>query len=220
MKAATATRVYNVTYWVTGAVVRNRYALFVLVLLVVLTLMSCSGMPKSPYPVIAVPHDTTTAAPAALPVVDYSTPPRVTGTWPTSCHARGALPDAACTPGSIAPRARNEVCMSGFELTKRPSGTDAAKTKAMVAYGVPTADRSRTELDHLVPLSLGGSNDVTNLWPELSDIPNAGFRNSKDAVERRVLTAVCRAAKPVPLDKAQLAMAHDWTTALRELGLT
>lgn len=184
---------------------------FVLALVALAAVSACSTAPGPP--AIVVPY--TTTPPAALAVVDYTTPPRVTGSWPPTCRARGVLPDPACTPGSVGPRTRAEVCATGFEKTERPSGTDAAKTKAMAAYGVSTADRARTELDHLVPLSLGGSNDATNLWPEVSDIPSGGFRNTKDDVERKILAAVC--TNGLPLDRAQAAMAHDWTTALSTL---
>lgn len=78
----------------------------------------------------------------------------------------------------------------------------------MSAYGVTGVN----ELDHLVPLELGGSSDVSNLWPEPGPIPNP-----KDRIENAVRRAVC--AGKVPLALAQHAMAADWTTAERVLGL-
>jgi hypothetical protein len=62
------------------------------------------------------------------------------------------------------------------------------------------------ELDHLVPLELGGSNDMTNFWVEAGHIPNP-----KDAVENR-LHAEARAGK-ISLHTAQLDIAHNWMTA-------
>jgi hypothetical protein len=72
------------------------------------------------------------------------------------------------------------------------------------------------ELDHLVPLELGGSNDAGNLWPEPDDHP-AGAVNSKDLVENALNTAVCTGK--VTLTAAQTAIAAEWTTALSRLGL-
>ena len=163
-------------------------------------------------------------APAGLMVIDYTMtrPPTVTGTWAgKTCHLSGRLPDPFCTPGSVAPRAREQVCVPGFSMQVRPtsSNADRAKTAALRAYGLQYVDRKTVELDHLVPLSLGGSNDVTNLWPERSDIPNAGFRNRKDAVEDKIHDAVCRAGSRIALEDAQSALAHDWTTALTVLGV-
>jgi hypothetical protein len=77
-------------------------------------------------------------------------------------------------------------------------------------YG--TLAGERTELDHLVPLELGGSNDATNLWPEYPPSPNP-----KDKVEDALNHAVCDGK--VSLARAQAAMASDWMTADKRLGL-
>ncbi len=37
-------------------------------------------------------------------------------------------------------------------------------------YGVPERCRRQYTIDHFVPLSMGGSNEKTNLWPEHKDI--------------------------------------------------
>src|SRR6266704_2496100 len=129
---------------------------------------SVPTFPNAPTSTAAVPSASstlTTAAANPLRVVDYTAPPTVTGRWAGSCSVRGALPDPRCTPGSVGPRAQAQVCASGFEKTERPSGTERAKLSAMAAYSIPLTKRSTTELDHLVPLSLGGSNDSTDLWP-------------------------------------------------------
>ena len=168
------------------------------------------------------PSPVTSSKPTSLRVLDYTTPPTVTGAWPTSCTVKAKLPDARCTPGSVGPRTAAQVCTVGFEKGVRPSGAEAAKTKSMAAYHVPAAMRGTTELDHLVPLSLGGSNDVSNLWPEASDLIGAGFRNSKDTTEAKLLAAVCHprvGAKHVNLPAAQSAIAANWQTALATLGI-
>jgi hypothetical protein len=40
------------------------------------------------------------------------------------------------------------------------------KTKIYEAYQIPKKCRSHYTIDHLVPLSIGGSNHKENLWPE------------------------------------------------------
>ena len=44
--------------------------------------------------------------------------------------------------------------------------TDLEKQKVANAYGVPRADWSKYEFDHLIPLNAGGSDDAENIWPQ------------------------------------------------------
>lgn len=138
-----------------------------------------------------------------------------------SCHTRdgGRLPDHSCTPGSIDPAVtqatiRSTICRRGWTAKVRPpeSQTEHAKFRvAYPAYHLPGGAVS--ELDHLVPLELGGSNDITNLWPETGSVPNP-----KDKVENALSHAVC--AGKVSLAAAQNAIASDWLTATARLGTT
>lgn len=105
------------------------------------------------------------------------------------------------------------ICASGYTSTVRPpeSQTQAFKfDDAYPAYGV--ASGTQTELDHLVPLELGGDNDAANLWPEVPPTPNP-----KDSVENALNAAVCDGR--VSLASAQRAIAQDWLTAEAHLGL-
>ena len=85
---------------------------------------------------------------------------------------------------------------------------------AFRVYGIQdTAYNAKySELDHLVPLELGGSNDATNLWPEMGKRPNP-----KDSVETALKHAVCKGT--VTLAAAQQAIATNWHTAESTLGL-
>jgi hypothetical protein len=138
-----------------------------------------------------------------------------------SCHARdgGKLPDPACTPGSIDPAVtrkdiRSTICKSGWTATVRPPESQTEYAKYHVAYPAYHIKHSAvSELDHLVPLELGGSNDITNLWPEVGKQPNA-----KDKVEDALNRAVCEGK--ASLAAAQSAIASDWITAEAKLGLT
>jgi hypothetical protein len=151
----------------------------------------------------------------------------VTGQVPGSCQQRTAsngqpLPDPTCTPGVVSAEVTqgnidSTICKSGYTETIRPpeSETEAFKKKIMIAYQEP-GSLSDYELDHLVSLELGGSNDAGNLWPEHNDHP-AGAINSKDLVENALKKAVC--SGQVTLAAAQTAIATDWTTALARLGV-
>jgi hypothetical protein len=138
-----------------------------------------------------------------------------------SCHARdsGKLPDRTCTPGSIDPAVTQKdihstICKSGWTAKVRPPESQTEYAKYHVAYPAYHIKHSAvSELDHLVPLELGGSNDITNLWPEVGKQPNP-----KDKVENSLNHAVCEGK--VSLAAAQNAIASDWITAEAKLGLT
>lgn len=141
---------------------------------------------------------------------------------PRQCHTadKNTLPDPKCTPGSIDPAVTQAnihatICKRGWTAKVRPPETQTEHAKFDVsypAYGFPATDSPRSEEDHLVPLEVGGSNDITNLWPELGPVPN-----SKDSVEALLNSAVC--AGTVPLAAAQRAIAANWHTAGKVLGI-
>jgi hypothetical protein len=196
---------------------------FALVALAAVVVGCGSPTPPRVPKVAATPQTTTQITPTGVLVVPASN--HVTGTDPGHCTARGKLPDPVCTPGSI----RSDVDPNHLELTVCHPGWAAsilppnaefarAKTASMHDYGIPAAQRSVTEYDHEIPRSLGGSNDRTNLWAQVSDEPGRGVNNSKDTVETRVHLAVCRGT--VPWRDAVLAFSRDWTTAERTLGVT
>ena len=48
----------------------------------------------------------------------------------------------------------------------RWSAGDRGGDKIGAAYGIPQAQWSNYEFDHYLPLGIGGSNDLQNLWPQ------------------------------------------------------
>jgi hypothetical protein len=125
--------------------------------------------------------------------------------------ARGALdldhPDPGLTPGAVLPGVTAAaVCASGYTATVRDVPS-SLKDRVYTEYGIARPAPGAYEIDHLVALELGGSNEITNLWPE----PASGPDNShdKDAVENRLHALVCGAA--ISLAVAQNAIVH-WDT--------
>ena len=106
------------------------------------------------------------------------------------------LPDPRCTPGSISPlvtatNLNKTICRDGYSASVRPPEqlTEPAKYALMAAYGV-TGSPSDYEFDHLVPLELGGSSNIENLWPQPNQGSPSTFNryshyglNAKDGVE-------------------------------------
>jgi hypothetical protein len=100
--------------------------------------------------------------------------------------------------------------------------TEPAKYKLLAAYSMPASDASSTEADHLIPLSVGGSSDVANLWPEPDHdkgfyARSATTQNDKDLLEADARDAICRGQ--ITLAAAQHAFATDWTTVATLLGM-
>jgi hypothetical protein len=180
-----------------------------------------AAMPsRRPVSSLASPARHRTRHRAAAHLVTVHDPGRVTGTLSGPCQARdqGRLPDGRCTPGAVDPAVTqadigSTICTTGYTERVRPpeSQTEDFKfSQAYPAYGIAAGTTS--ELDHLVPLELGGANDAANLWPEAGPLPNP-----KDAVEDALKTAVCDGE--VRLARAQRAIARDWETAQTRLGL-
>ncbi|UZJ26841.1 hypothetical protein RHODO2019_18330 (plasmid) [Rhodococcus antarcticus] len=141
---------------------------------------------------------------------------------PGTCHARavqnGTLPDPACTPGAVDPHVTQAtigttICRrGGYTSTVRPpaSVTSTEKKSTLRAYN-DRGPSSSYELDHLVPLELGGSpNSPRNLWPEPGAAPNP-----KDTLETALHDLVC--AHRMTLADAQNTIATDWVGAYRQV---
>jgi hypothetical protein len=93
----------------------------------------------------------------------------------------------------------------------RPSESQTEHAKFDVSYpAYVVSHKTKSEEDHLVSLELGGSNDITNLWPEVGKLPNP-----KDKVENDLHDAVC--SGQVSLSAAQEAIASNWETAEAKL---
>lgn len=146
-------------------------------------------------------------------------PGQVTGTLHGHCHTRdrGLLPDRSCTPGAIDPVVTQAnigatICRSGYTDTVRPPESQTETFKWDVAEPAYGQHHVYGELDHLVPLELGGANDARNLWVEAGSLPN-----SKDDVENALNKAVCDGR--VPLREAQREIARNWLKAAAALGV-
>jgi hypothetical protein len=127
----------------------------------------------------------------------------------SGCQAKGGLPDSACTPGAIFSTAtRAQICESGYAKNVRDV-PESEKTQVYDEYEIRSHPPGAYEVDHLVSLELGGSNDIANLWPEAAN-PRPGF-HEKDQVENYLHDQVCSGA--LSLGKAQEQIATNWLAA-------
>jgi hypothetical protein len=134
----------------------------------------------------------------------------------SGCTARNGLPDSACTPGAIFVTATtDQICLSGYSSSVRDVST-AEKDQVYAEYGVVSRSVGEYEVDHLVPLEIGGSNDVANLWPEPAN-PRPGF-HEKDQVENYLHDQVCNGT--ISLQQAQEQIATNWLDVYNRVPTT
>ena len=82
-------------------------------------------------------------------------------------------------------------------------------------YGLPPGTHPNYEIDHLIPLCLGGGDDPSNLWPQMRrSIEPEWNAEAKDRLERRLCDMVC--AGQLDIGTAQQEIAEDWIEAYRK----
>jgi hypothetical protein len=116
-------------------------------------------------------------------------------------------PNDLITPGATTKVKDADVCAANFESSVKPV-SNAERREALKRYG-KDASSYTGELDHLVPVSLGGSNEPDNLWPMPSNSVYGAA--DKKALETKLHQMVCD--KQISLKDAQKAMRKDWTAA-------
>jgi hypothetical protein len=123
------------------------------------------------------------------------------------------LPDPEFTPGNLfGDLSMGEMCTAGTAADRRDV-PDRVKRAVYALYRVQPRPGVCCEVDHLIALSLGGSNDMRNLWPQPYE-PRPGA-HEKDVLENFLHRAVCSQA--MKLGAAQRAIATNWIQAYRQM---
>jgi hypothetical protein len=131
----------------------------------------------------------------------------------SGCMVRGPLQDPDCTPGAIIASATTDmICQPGYARSVRNVPT-SEKDQVFAEYSIASHSPGEYEVDHLVSLELGGSNDIANLWPEAAS-PRPGF-HEKDKVENYLHSQVCSGA--ISLQQAQIKIATNWLTVYNQM---
>jgi len=128
---------------------------------------------------------------------------------------RGALPDRRCSPGAYySGLTAGLLCSRGFRTAEIRNVPQSEKYEVEREYGMPPRLYGRTiEIDHVVPLELGGSNAIANLFPESVSGP-AGYR-VKDRLENALHDLVCGGR--MTLRTAQRGIASNWEALYRRV---
>jgi|SRR5919202_3026801 hypothetical protein len=134
----------------------------------------------------------------ASPVIARSKPKHT----PTRAEVlRYALPNSVLTPGQVSSSLReSDVCQG------EKKGRNQHKGTVLKRYGISPSDAEKYWIDHLVPLELGGTSDISNLWPQPIEEEKV-----KDKLENRLKQNVCGGS--LTLKKAQFLLIQDWRAA-------
>jgi len=123
----------------------------------------------------------------------------------SGCSANQALPDSTCTPGDVLTMDTSVICKTGYTEAVRDVPI-SLKEQVFAEYGISYDLHSNYEVDHLISLELGGSNDISNLWPESYSITNGA--RIKDKLENYLHSQVC--SGDMTISEAQNEISGDW----------
>lgn len=113
------------------------------------------------------------------------------------------------TPGLVGHHSLAQVCQANFSATIRKT-TPAMKEQVYREYGIRHHRPGQFEVDHRIPLSLDGADDVLNLSAQ--SYTGRWNAHVKDALEVRIHALVCHEHK-LSLAAGQGIFFGDWTTA-------
>lgn len=155
--------------------------------------------------VLPVPDPTAPASSAAQTFADYA----VTADGVT-------LPNRAATPGAADPKAGITVICAGGYSKKIHHVSVSEMAAVYTVYGISSSDHAAYRIDHLVPVLLGGSNTVPNLWPQ--PLSKGHATDDKDQLEQVLHVLVC--TRHLPLQTARAAISANWWAAYAKYAST
>jgi hypothetical protein len=121
--------------------------------------------------------------------------------------------DKNLTGGSVRTVNRDIAC--GHAKEHRGPMFSARRDEVLRRYGMAPGTHPDYEIDHLIPLCLGGSDDTSNLWPQpRRTIEETWNAEAKDRLERLMCNMACEGQ--IDIASAQQAFATDWIAAYQK----
>ncbi|MGC4056023.1 MAG: hypothetical protein QM757_45020 [Paludibaculum sp.] len=130
----------------------------------------------------------------------------------TKVEAAGPLPDGKLTPGATRPLTRQQVCVGPTEDEGRLVPEQLAQ-RVFQEYRIANPRPRSYEVDYLISPSLGGANEISNLWPVPYD-HGVWTSRVKDALEDHLRTLVCEGQ--LDLSTAQRELSTNWIAAYQK----
>lgn len=141
-------------------------------------------------------------------------------------HGDYLLPDPQLTPGTVNPEIEADtsrdrrlldgvevnICAPDFRSKPLRRTTEAMKRAVCREYGSPLdcPDPKKGEIDHLIPLEIGGQDAIANLWWQTSS------QYVKDRqVEDKLPKLICDGK--ISLQDAQRCVSSDWVACLERI---
>jgi hypothetical protein len=126
---------------------------------------------------------------------------------PAAAQNWAIVPDPTLTLGAVRTTKFSDICSTPTsELRHWNRERD---DRILAKYGLPTGPHPTVEIDHLIPLCLGGADDDANLWPEpRRSIEKEWPAELKDDLEHRLCQMVCNGKLDVR--EAQREISADW----------
>jgi hypothetical protein len=173
----------------------------------VLAVMFAGSSGGSGWGMVPVPCATADDCPVKAPPAGFGSP---------LCSYRDdrGRPDLGCTPGAtLVHQTTKRICRPGYG-----QGGDQInpQTEGLVYSDYNVLDASTPgayQIDHLIPVQLGGSNAETNLWPQPRTNARGFGYPQKNHLERVLRRLVCE--HRLSLRVAQHQLATDWISAAR-----
>lgn len=134
-------------------------------------------------------------------------------------YAWTAIPVSALNPDVRPYTIAQTICTPGYTKDVRPatSYTNGVKLKLLREQGLAASSAGGFELDHIIPLSLGGHpRSLSNLMLQPWDGEDGAKR--KDRLEVKLQCLVC--SGQLQLDVAQEAIYEDWQAAYHRYAQT
>jgi len=124
--------------------------------------------------------------------------------------AAAQLPNNYYTPGKAEKVDVKQLCAAGTETSAKPVA-DWQKNTALERYGV-RPEAFNGELEHLVPVALGGTNDPDNLYPFHAQ--GEYTIEAKQRLASKLRELVCDGK--MSLKQAQDVFKKDWTKGYKQ----
>ena len=126
------------------------------------------------------------------------------------------VPDPTLTPGAVRTTDPVEICThSTREFRHWSRETD---DRILIEYGLPPGPHPEVEIDHLIPLGVGGADEDRNKWPEPRRAVEPTWNaEAKDRLEMKLYKMIC--AGDIDPVEEQAAFTDDWTDAYRKIRL-